>query len=127
MCTERQLRSHAARHLSCLALCPPPQAFRLGRYTVHFHMHGDLAFQSYLRGCAIHHTYNRAVTIHGSHRVILQDNVAYFAMGHTFFLEVLLTLYGRATANSPGLPCRASVKYVLFLFLARRTALSLAT
>jgi hypothetical protein len=64
------------------------QAFRLGRYTVHFHMHRDLAFQSYLRGCAIHHTYNRACTIHGSHRVILQDNVAYWNMGHAFFLEV---------------------------------------
>ena len=64
------------------------QAFRLGRYSIHFHMHGDLAYQSWVKGCAIHHTYNRAVTIHGSHRVILRDNVAYQCMGHTFFLEV---------------------------------------
>ncbi|KAG2432951.1 hypothetical protein HXX76_008679 [Chlamydomonas incerta] len=63
------------------------QAFRLGRYTIHFHMHGDLAYQSWVKGCAIHHTYNRAVTIHGSHRVILRDNVAYSNMGHAFFLE----------------------------------------
>ncbi|KAG2448780.1 hypothetical protein HYH02_006132 [Chlamydomonas schloesseri] len=63
------------------------QAFRLGRYTIHFHMHGDLAYGSWVKGCAIHHTYNRAVTIHGSHRVILRDNVAYQTMGHTFFLE----------------------------------------
>ncbi|PNH07097.1 Fibrocystin-L [Tetrabaena socialis] len=63
------------------------QAFRLGRYSIHFHMHGDLAYASYLRGCAIHHTYNRALTIHGSHRVLVQNNTAYRTMGHTFFLE----------------------------------------
>ncbi|PNH00239.1 Fibrocystin-L, partial [Tetrabaena socialis] len=63
------------------------QAFRLGRYSIHFHMHGDLAYASYLRGCAIHHTYNRALTIHGSHRVLVQNNTAYNVMGHTFFLE----------------------------------------
>ncbi|KXZ47884.1 hypothetical protein GPECTOR_32g497 [Gonium pectorale] len=63
------------------------QAFRLGRYTLHFHMHGDLAYNSWIRGCAIHHTYNRALTIHGSHRVLVQDNVAYNVMGHAFFLE----------------------------------------
>ncbi|KXZ47880.1 hypothetical protein GPECTOR_32g493 [Gonium pectorale] len=63
------------------------QAFRLGRYTLHFHMHGDLAYNSWVRGCAIHHTYNRALTIHGSHRVLVQDNVAYNVMGHAFFLE----------------------------------------
>ncbi|GIL53442.1 hypothetical protein Vafri_9024 [Volvox africanus] len=63
------------------------QAFRLGRYSMHWHMHGDVAFQSWLRGCAIHNTYNRATTIHGTHRAILQNNVAYNTMGHTFFLE----------------------------------------
>ncbi|EFJ47177.1 hypothetical protein VOLCADRAFT_92355 [Volvox carteri f. nagariensis] len=63
------------------------QAFRLGRYSMHWHMHGDVAYQSWLRGCAIHHTYNRATTIHGTHRAILQNNVAYNTMGHTFFLE----------------------------------------
>lgn len=63
------------------------QGFRLGRYALHFHMHGDVAFQSWVRGCAIHHTYNRATTIHGTHRVLYTNNVAYNIMGHTFFLE----------------------------------------
>ncbi len=64
------------------------QAFRLGRYSIHWHMHGDVAYQSWVRGCSIHHTYNRAVTIHGTHRAIIQNTLAYNTMGHTFFLEV---------------------------------------
>lgn len=63
------------------------QAFRLGRYAIHWHMHGFLNYTSWVRSCSIHHTYNRAVTIHGSHEAILQNNVAYNVMGHTFFLE----------------------------------------
>ncbi|GFR40478.1 hypothetical protein Agub_g1045 [Astrephomene gubernaculifera] len=63
------------------------QAFRLGRYSMHWHMHGDVAFQSWVRGCSIHHTYNRAITIHGTHHAIIQNTVAYNTMGHTFFLE----------------------------------------
>ncbi len=56
------------------------QAFRLGRYTIHWHMHGDVAFGSWLKGVAIHHTYNRAATIHGTHRVLTQNCVSYDTM-----------------------------------------------
>lgn len=35
------------------------QAFRLGRYPIHFHLLGDVANKSYVRGCAIHNTFNR--------------------------------------------------------------------
>jgi hypothetical protein len=40
------------------------QAFKLGRYPIHFHMIGTV-HKSYIRNNAIHQTYNRAVTIHG--------------------------------------------------------------
>lgn len=63
------------------------QAFRLGRYPIHFHMHGDAAMQSWVKGCSIHHSFQRAVTIHGTHRVLLENNVAYDIMGHTYFFE----------------------------------------
>ena len=62
------------------------QAFQLGRYPIHFHMIGDV-YNSYIRGNSIHHTYNRAVTIHGVHHLTIQNNVAYHTMGHTFFIE----------------------------------------
>ena len=42
------------------------QAFILGSYPIHFHMIGTV-HNSYVRNNAIHHTFNRAVTIHGVH------------------------------------------------------------
>ena len=42
---------------------------------------------SYIRNNAIHHTFNRAVTIHGIHYLRVQNNVAYHTMGHTIFIE----------------------------------------
>ena len=36
---------------------------------------------------AIHHTYNRAVVIHGVHYLRVQNNVAFETMGNTFFVE----------------------------------------
>lgn len=62
------------------------QAFQLGRYPIHFHMIGTV-HNSYIRGNAIHHTYNRAVTIHAVHYLRVINNVAYKTMGHTFFIE----------------------------------------
>ncbi|KAJ8026005.1 Fibrocystin-L [Holothuria leucospilota] len=62
------------------------QAFRLGRYPIHFHMSGDIT-GSYVRGCGIHNTFNRAVTVHGVHGFLVEHNVAYNVMGHAFFLE----------------------------------------
>ena len=43
--------------------------------------------KSYVIGNAIHHSYNRAVTIHGVHYLRVTDNVAYHIMGHTYFME----------------------------------------
>ena len=62
------------------------QAFILGSYPIHFHMIGTV-HTSYVRNNAIHHTYNRAVTIHGVHYLRVQNNVAYRTMGHTIFIE----------------------------------------
>ena len=62
------------------------QAFRLGRYPIHFHLNGDVT-GSYVRGCAIHHTFNRAVTVHAVNNLLVENNVAYNIMGHAYFLE----------------------------------------
>ena len=62
------------------------QAFRLGRYPIHFHLNGDVT-GSYVRGCGIHHTFNRAVTIHAVNNLLVEKNVAYNVMGHAYFLE----------------------------------------
>lgn len=62
------------------------QAFRLGRYAVHLHLHGESPSTKFL-GNAFHRTYNRAVALHASHFTTVRDNVAYDVMGHTYFLE----------------------------------------
>ncbi|XP_064635071.1 fibrocystin-L-like [Lineus longissimus] len=62
------------------------QAFRLGRYPIHFHLNGDMT-GSYVKGCAIHETFNRAVNIHGTHNVLIERTVGYNIMGGAFFLE----------------------------------------
>ncbi|XP_075681934.1 fibrocystin-L [Rhinoderma darwinii] len=63
------------------------QAFRLGRYPIHWHLMGDVQYKSYVRGCGIHQTYNRAVTIHNTHQLLVENNVIYDIMGGAFFLE----------------------------------------
>ncbi|XP_051826954.1 fibrocystin-L [Antechinus flavipes] len=63
------------------------QAFRLGRYPIHWHLLGDLKFRSYVRGCAIHQTYNRAVTIHNTHHLLVERNIIYDIRGGAFFIE----------------------------------------
>ena len=62
------------------------QAFKLGRYPLHFHMIGTVT-ESYIRNNAIHQTYNRAITIHGVHYLRVQNNLAYRNMGHAIFIE----------------------------------------
>ncbi|KAK3107254.1 hypothetical protein FSP39_010348 [Pinctada imbricata] len=62
------------------------QAFRLGRYPIHFHLNG-LMPSSYVRGCAIHNSFNRAVNIHGVHNMTIEHTVLYNIMGGSFFLE----------------------------------------
>ena len=61
------------------------QAFRLGRYAIHFHLTGSMS-GSYVRNCAIHHSNNRALTAHGVHDLLVEGNVAYDIKGHTFFV-----------------------------------------
>ncbi|XP_056378584.1 fibrocystin-L-like [Hyla sarda] len=63
------------------------QAFRLGRYPIHWHLMGDVQYKSYVRGCGIHQTYNRAVTIHNTHNLLVEKNVIYDIMGGAFFIE----------------------------------------
>lgn len=42
---------------------------------------------SYIIGCAIHHTFQRAITVHAVKYLRIIDNVAYANRGHAYFLE----------------------------------------
>lgn len=62
------------------------QAFKLGRYPIHFHMNGDMP-SSYVSQCSIHESFNRATNIHASNYLTIDNNVIYDIMGGAYFLE----------------------------------------
>jgi len=62
------------------------QNLELARYPIHWHLVGDAKGQ-YIRNAAIHDTYNRCVTVHGTNFVRVENNVTYNIVGHCFFLE----------------------------------------
>jgi hypothetical protein len=62
------------------------QNLTLARYPIHWHLVGDAKGQ-YIRNAAIHDTYNRCVTVHGTHNLQIENNVTYNTVGHCFFLE----------------------------------------
>jgi len=62
------------------------QHMTLARYPIHWHLVGDAKGQ-YIRNAAIHDTFNRCVTIHGTHNLRIENNVTYNNVGHCFFLE----------------------------------------
>ena len=84
------------------------QAFRLGRYPIHFHVNGDVSGKDYtVEGCTISNTYNRAVTVHATNGVMLRNNVAFATMGHAFFTEDGNEMYNSFVSNL-GLVTRKS-------------------
>ncbi|CAF0710276.1 unnamed protein product [Brachionus calyciflorus] len=72
--------------LSNVELFHVGQAFRLGRYPIHFHMNGDMP-SSYVKECSIHESFNRAVNIHATNYVTVEKNFIYNIMGGAYFLE----------------------------------------
>ena len=62
------------------------QNLELARYPIHWHLVGDAKGQ-YIRNAAIHDTYNRCVTVHGTHNLQVENNVTYNTVGHCFFME----------------------------------------
>ena len=63
------------------------QHMELARYPIHWHLVGEAGEGQYIRNAAIHDTFNRCVTVHGTHRLRVENNVTYNNVGHCFFLE----------------------------------------
>jgi hypothetical protein len=71
------------------------QSGLLGRYCSHFHLASNQP-DGYIRSNSIHHSFQRAITVHGTHRAQVWNNVAYHVKGHTV---------------RPGLLCTALVPF----------------
>ena len=77
----------------------------LGRYPIHFHHFGSGA-GSYVDSLSVHHSLNRAVTLHGAQNVEVRHCLAYETLGHAFFMEDGTELNNRLEGNL-GLSTRA--------------------
>lgn len=64
--------------------CGQPRV--VGRYCTHFHMAGDMS-KGFVRGIAVHHSFARVLTIHGTHHLLVEKNVGYHVKGHNIFVE----------------------------------------
>ncbi|HEX7079767.1 MAG TPA: G8 domain-containing protein [Gammaproteobacteria bacterium] len=62
------------------------QHLHLARYPIHWHLVADAQGQ-YIENSAIHDTFSRCVTVHGTNFVRVENNVTYNNIGHCFFLE----------------------------------------
>jgi hypothetical protein len=63
------------------------QHLELARYPIHWHLVGEGGQGQYIRNAAIHDTFNRCVTVHGTHNLQIENNVTYNTVGHCFFME----------------------------------------
>ena len=63
------------------------QHMELARYPIHWHLVGDGGEDQYVRNAAIHDTFNRCVTVHGTNDLQIENNVTYNTVGHCFFME----------------------------------------
>ena len=63
------------------------QNLELARYPIHWHLVGDSGQGQYIRNAAIHDSFNRCVTVHGTNNLVIENNVTYNTVGHCFFME----------------------------------------
>jgi len=94
--SEDAERSYVGGHIMALAgskmyvsgveLTRMGQYLHLARYPIHWHLVGEAKGQ-YIENSAIHDTYSRCVTVHGTDDVRVENNVTYNTVGHCFFLE----------------------------------------
>jgi cell migration-inducing and hyaluronan-binding protein len=73
-------------YVSGVELSRMGQNMHLARYPIHWHIVGDGQGQ-YIRNSAIHNTYSRCVTVHGTNNLRVENNVTYNTVGHCYFLE----------------------------------------
>jgi cell migration-inducing and hyaluronan-binding protein len=87
------------------------QNMHLARYPIHWHLIGEGKGQ-YIRNAAIHDTFSRCVTVHGTNNLRVENNVTFNTVGHCFFLEDGIETGNRFVHNlgimtkcHPVLPC----------------------
>ncbi|HWK42061.1 MAG TPA: G8 domain-containing protein [Croceibacterium sp.] len=98
-------------YVSGIELSRMGQHLTLARYPIHWHLIGEGKGQ-YIRNAAIHDTFSRCVTVHGTNNLLVENNVTFNTVGHCFFLEdgietgnQFVHNLGIQTKCHPTLPC----------------------
>ncbi|MFK7799915.1 MAG: G8 domain-containing protein [Aureispira sp.] len=63
------------------------QKSEMGRYPFHWHLLANDGIGQYIENSSVHKSFNRAITIHGTHGTRVDKNVCYDHIGHGLFLE----------------------------------------
>ncbi len=63
------------------------QSKELGRYPFHWHVRGNADGQ-YFKNSSVHQSYNRALTIHATNNVLVENSVFFDHIGHGIFFEI---------------------------------------
>jgi len=101
-------------YISGIELNRMGQNMHLARYPIHFHILGEGQGQ-YVENTAIHDTYSRCITVHGTNDLRIQNNVTYNTIGHCYFMEdgiehgnQFIHNLGIMTKCHPTQPCEAT-------------------
>ncbi|HAS41278.1 MAG TPA: hypothetical protein DCS93_12405 [Microscillaceae bacterium] len=78
--------SGSISHISNVELFRMGQRDKLGRYPFHWHRLGNANGQ-YFSHSSVHHSFNRAITVHSTNNTTVEKNVCYDNLGHAIFLE----------------------------------------
>eukprot|EP00929_Paragymnodinium_shiwhaense_P097871 TRINITY_DN5945_c0_g1_i2.p1 TRINITY_DN5945_c0_g1~~TRINITY_DN5945_c0_g1_i2.p1 ORF type:complete len:5466 (+),score=1278.01 TRINITY_DN5945_c0_g1_i2:78-16475(+) len=63
------------------------QTGEMSRYPIHFHVSQEWGQYCYAKYNSIHHSFQRAITIHSTEYALVKGNVAYDIIGHMYFVE----------------------------------------
>ena len=58
-----------------------------GKYPWHWHLLHEFGEDQYFKNSSVHHSFNRAITIHGTSYATVENNFFYDHIGHGVFLE----------------------------------------
>ncbi|CAK9023773.1 unnamed protein product [Durusdinium trenchii] len=75
------------------------QQGEMSRYPIHFHISQDYGKNCYARFNSIHHSFQRAVAVHGTSYVNVKGNVAFDVVGHMFFVETGMEMHNVIEGN----------------------------
>jgi hypothetical protein len=73
-------------YLDAIELYKMGQAGIMARYPFHWHYVGNAPGQ-FIKNSSVHHSFQRCIVIHRTHKTLVQNNVCYNFKGHGYFLE----------------------------------------